>query len=310
MKHHQLTLETIELHVVKLGSGPAVVFCHGFPDVWRGWRRQMEAVAAGGYRAVALDMRGYGRSSAPDEPSAYTPLHTVGDLVRVLDALGEASATLVGHDFGASVAWNAALMRPDRFNAVFGVSVPYAPRGDASVLDTMRRAGRTTFYMFDQIRPEADAAWADAAVTYPAALYWASASPPPADRWNPFDRERRLNRPAPYDPEWEDADDMAFAISKFVRTGFRGGLNYYRAIDEGFALTKAFKGAAIKVPSFFVIGDADGLNAVRQVTEESLRAALPGLRGFLRLPEVGHWPHREAPDVFNRALLRFPGEVA
>jgi pimeloyl-ACP methyl ester carboxylesterase len=126
----------------------------------------MKAIASAGYRAIAPDMRGYGRSSAPADATLYTPLHTAGDLVGLLDALNIPSAIIVGHDWGASHAWNAALMRPDRFKAVFCMSVPYVPRGDVSVFERMRKSGhQNDFYMFEQMKPEADQIWADAAVT-------------------------------------------------------------------------------------------------------------------------------------------------
>ena len=146
----------------------------------------MKAVASAGYRAIAPDMRGYGRSSAPADATLYTPLQTAGDLVGLLDALKIPSAVLVGHDWGATHAWNAALMRPDRFKAVFCLSVPYVPRGDVSVFERMRKSGhQDDFYMFEQIRPDADQIWADAAVTIPGILYWASGSAPADKRWSP-----------------------------------------------------------------------------------------------------------------------------
>ena len=156
LKENDVVTNGISLHVTEQGEGPAVLFCHGFPDTSYTWRRQMKAVASAGYRAIAPDMRGYGRSSAPADPTLYTPLHTTGDLVGLLDALTISSAVLVGHDWGATHAWNAALMRPDRFTAAFCLSVPYVPRGDISVFESMRAAGRQDdFYMFEQIRPEA-----------------------------------------------------------------------------------------------------------------------------------------------------------
>jgi pimeloyl-ACP methyl ester carboxylesterase len=130
MKHLTIETNNIQLHVVELGDGVRVLFCHGFPDTWRGWRRPMKAVASSGYRAIAADMRGYGRSSAPTDADQYTPFHTVGDLIGLLDALGLQTVTVVGHDFGANIAWNTAMMRPDRFTAVFGISVPFLPRYD------------------------------------------------------------------------------------------------------------------------------------------------------------------------------------
>jgi len=310
MKHAQITVGPVELHVVELGEGKPVLLCHGFPDLWRGWRLQMEALAAAGYRAIALDMRGYGRSSVPDDPLLYTPFHTVGDLIGLLDALELPEVTIVGHDFGASVAWNAALMRPDRFTAVFGVSVPYAPRGDRSVLESIAAVGRTGFYMFDQLKPEAVERWSDAAVTYPAFLYWSSGSPPPSERWDPFAPLWSSLRRAPVAvPPWADPDDIAYAVQEFGRTGFRGGLSYYRSIQPWFDLAAPFKGALIRQPSFFLVGEVDGLQLVRKATEAGLRDVLPGLRGYLEIPGVGHWPNREAPEAFNAALLRFLGAL-
>jgi len=305
MKHAQITVGSVDLHVVEHGEGPPVLLCHGFPDLWRGWRLQMEALADAGYRAIVPDMRGYGRSSAPRDPLLYTPFQTVGDLVGLLDALALPEVTIVGHDFGAGVAWNAALMRPDRFTAVFGVSVPFLPRGETSFLQDLRDAGHDSFYMFGQIPAEADDAWADAAVTLPSVLYWTSGAPAAEDRWDPFDT-RSMYRQAPVlVPPWADAEDVAYTVAEFQRTGFHGGLNYYRSIQAGFDLSARFKGAMIRQPSFFVVGETDGLNKIRPSTEQTLRASLPGLRGFVSLPGIGHWPQREAPDAFNQALLGF-----
>lgn len=306
MQHAQITIGQIDLHVVEHGEGPPVLLCHGFPDLWRGWRLQMEALAAAGYRAIAPDMRGYGRSSAPADPLLYTPFHTVGDLIGLLDALDLPTVTIVGHDFGASVAWNAALLRPDRFTAVFGVSVPFMPLGNGNFLRDIAESGRTGFYMFDQMRPEAVAQWANAAVTYPACLYWTSGSPPPAERWDPFAGGGTMVRPAPVAiPPWADPEDVAYAVAEFERTGFRGGLSYYHSLQPFFDLSGPFKGLMVRQPSFFLTGELDGINRIRRTTEGELRAGLPGLRGFLELPGVGHWPNREAPDAFNAALLGF-----
>jgi pimeloyl-ACP methyl ester carboxylesterase len=129
MKHREIEANGIVLHFVEEGRGPAVVFCHGFPAIWSSWKAQMEAVASAGFMALALDMRGYGGSSAPVEAEAYTPYQTIGDLVAVLDAAGVATASVVGHDFGANIAWNAAMMRPDRFTAVCGMSVQFRQPG-------------------------------------------------------------------------------------------------------------------------------------------------------------------------------------
>lgn len=311
MKHHHVNANGITLHAVELGDGPAVLFVHGFPDTWRGWRRQMEAVAAAGYRAISLDMRGYGESSAPAGAELYTAFYTVGDLVGLLDALEINAATVVGHDFGASVAWNAAMMRPDRFTAVFCLSVPYLKPGGPNFLQQIRDSGKgDDFYMFRQMRPEADQEWADAATTVPGMLYWTSGSAPAEQRWHPLDPSRGLTRPSPVGiPEFASSSDVAAAIADFERTGFHGPLNYYRAIEPFFAMAGAFAGATIRQPSYFMIGTADGMTKLRTITEEALRPDLPGLRGFVTLNGVGHWPQLEAADAVNGALLGFLTET-
>ncbi|WP_338664522.1 alpha/beta hydrolase [Pararoseomonas sp. SCSIO 73927] len=306
MPHHRLIANGIGLHVAELGEGPAVLFCHGFPAIGASWLAQMQAVAAAGYRALAPDMRGYGRSDAPAAAEAYTPFQTVGDLVGILDRLAIPEAVVVGHDFGASVAWNAAMMRPDRFRAVLGISVPFIQPGGPTFLDAIRASGRTGFYMFDQMRPEADGLWADAAVTIPGNLYWTSGQAPEATRWDPFDPARGLLRPAPEPLRGIDPDYVGEAVASFSRTGFHGALNYYRAIDPFYAVASGvYSGAIIRQPSSFLTGARDGLNAVRLPTEEGMRKALKDLRGFEIVPEAGHWPQLETPAAVNAALLRF-----
>jgi pimeloyl-ACP methyl ester carboxylesterase len=297
----------ITLNVVEAGAGRPVLFCHGFPDVWIGWRRQMQVLAAEGYRAIAVDMRGYGRSSAPEDLAGYTAFHTIGDLIGLLDALELPDVTVVGHDFGAGAAWYACMLRPDRFNAVFAISVPFIPPGAPSIFAAMEKAGqRDRFYMFRQREPQAEADWADAAVSYPSFLYWSSAAPPPEERWNPLDPSRAMWRPAPVAvPPWADADDIAYAVAEFQRTGFRHALRYYRSLQSFSDLGRAFKGLTVHRPSFFLTGEADGLNKMRPVDEDKLKRDLPGLREMRVLPEVGHWPHREAPDATSTMLLEF-----
>ncbi len=307
IKTYEIATNGISLHVTELGVGPVVLFCHGFPDTSYTWRRQMKAVASAGYRAIAPDMRGYGRSSAPANAQLYTPLQTAGDLVGLLDALKIPSAVLVGHDWGATHAWNAAMMRPDRFKAVFCLSVPYVPRGDVSVFEKMRKSGhQADFYMFEQIRPDADQIWADAAVTIPGILYWASASAQAEKRWSPLDPSRSLHRPAPGPlPSWAEPDYVNYNVAEFQRTGFHGGLNYYRAAEPYFDLSAAFKGAKIFQPSFFIWGTADGLRELYPLTIDQMRSGLPGLVGGLELDNVGHWVQHEASAEVSDQLVKF-----
>jgi pimeloyl-ACP methyl ester carboxylesterase len=311
LDQHFVDARGIRLHVVEQGTGPAVIFCHGFPTTWASWQRAMQATADAGFHAIAFDMRGYGESDAPEGADLYTPFHTVGDVIAILDHFQIGRAILVGHDFGASIAWNTAMMRPDRVAAVFGVSVPFLQPGGPSFLDQLRAAGADGFYMFDQMTAEADAKWADAAHSIPASLYWLSGEAPEDERWNPFDPARHMLRPAPGPPTTIEPAYVDEMVRVFGRTGFHAPLNYYRAIDAFFAVAnRAFAGSVIAQPSFFLTGEADGLNAVRSPTEASLRETLPGLRGFVTMDHVGHWPQLEAPNAFNATLLQFLETVA
>src|SRR5579862_3114399 len=131
--HRMVETNGIRLHVAEQGDGPLVILCHGFPECWYSWRHQLPALAKAGFRAVALDLRGYGRSDRPEELEKYTILHDIGDIVGLLDALGAKQAVIAGHDIGAAIAWQAALLRPDRFTRVIALSPPFRPRafGDA-----------------------------------------------------------------------------------------------------------------------------------------------------------------------------------
>ena len=298
----------VKLNVVEQGEGPAVLFVHGFPDGWRGWRRQMAAVAAAGYRAISFDTRGYGDSSKPEDAALYTVLYHVGDLVGILAKLGIERATLVGHDFGATVSWNAAVMRPDLFDAVFGLSVPpVLPGAGPSMLEMLKAAGKEgAFYMFRHMKPEADQEWADAATTFPGALYWMSGLPDASGAWGPMDPGKDMHRPSPIGiPPFADREDAETMIAGFQRDGFHGPLNIYRGMQPYFDQAKAFAGAKIRQPAFFAYGTADSMIKMRALNEEDLKPAVPNLQGFLPLEGVGHWPQLEASEAVNEALVAF-----
>jgi pimeloyl-ACP methyl ester carboxylesterase len=147
VEHGFVQVNGIRMHVAEKGAGPLVVLLHGFPESWYSWRHQLRALAAAGYRAVAPDLRGYGQTDRPEAAQQYSQLHLVGDIIGLLDVLGERQAVVVGHDFGSSVAWNTALMRPDRIRGVVALSVPFLPRGPVSALTGLTQALGSGFYM-------------------------------------------------------------------------------------------------------------------------------------------------------------------
>ena len=145
--HHRFAqVNGIKMHYAEQGHGPLVILVHGFPESWYSWRHQLPALAAAGFHVVAPDMRGYGQTEAPPEIASYTIMHLVGDVTGLVTMLGEKQAIIVGDDWGATVAWNAALLRPDMFPAVVAMSVPYRPRGPVPPLRALRDAGLYTYY--------------------------------------------------------------------------------------------------------------------------------------------------------------------
>ncbi len=289
----QVVVNGHPLHVIEEGEGPAVLFVHGFPDTAETWRSQMRAVAQAGYRAVALDMRGYGQSYSPAELDLYSALHITGDLVGVLDALSIPSAVLVGHDWGADHAWRAMVIRPDRFRAIVSLSIPYGPRGDLSHWDQLRQANLgELYYAFGMMREGAEADFSPANRSIPSILYWLSGSPGPGTGWDPIDPSRNMLRPAPAQlPGWADPAYVAHSIRAFEQSGFRGGLNYYRAAQDTFDLMAAHRNQVIPQPSLYIWGAEDGLSQFFHPTTptlDQLRTVLPGLVDQVRLEGVGH----------------------
>ncbi len=260
LSHRTVSTNGIKMHVAEQGDGPLVVLCHGFPESWYSWRHQMAALAAAGYHAVAPDQRGYGQTDRPPEARQYTILHLVGDIVGLLDALGERNAVIVGHDWGAPVAWNAALMRPDRFTAVAGLSVPYLPRAAINPLTMLRQFAGDNFYMvYFQEPGRAEAEFeGDVRGMLRRILVAASGDAAPDQRWKPVITPGTgfldTAAPLPPLPAWLTEQDLDFVAGEFSRTGFTGGLNWYRAMDMNWELTAPFANAPIAQPSLFIAG--------------------------------------------------------
>jgi pimeloyl-ACP methyl ester carboxylesterase len=317
----QRTVETngIRMHITEQGTGPLVVLCHGFPESWYSWRHQLPALAQAGFHAVAPDMRGYSQTDAPEAIDQYTLLHLVGDMVGLLDTLGAESAVIAGHDWGAPVAWHAALLRPDRFRAVIGLSVPYRPRGTVRPTTLMPQTDDAMFYqLYFQTPGVAETELErDVRSTMRRLLYSASGDVPRGDvmishrdvvgmvpRRGGF--LSRTVEPTAL-PAWLTEADIEFFTGAFAHTGFRGGLNWYRNIDRNWELLAPFAGAQVRVPALYVVGDRDLVVAFRGM--EQLIAALPTfvphLRQTVMLPGCGHWTQQERPEEVNTALIDF-----
>ena len=310
-----LETETIRVRVLEQGNGPLVLMLHGFPELAHSWRHQIAALAAAGYRAVAPDMRGYGGSEAPEAVEAYDMVELAADVVALMDALGEERAVLVGHDWGAVVAWNTVLTYPERFTALIAMSVPYGGRGQRSYLTTLREAyGDKFFYMLyfqepgvaeAELDPDPRALFERFFVSPGQAREAPTITSPLADAGGLLGRMGRATEL----PGWLTEADMALYVETFQRTGFRGGLNYYRNFDRTFERTPHLAGVKLDVPVLFLAGEQDLVirGATQDQLEKTMSRVAPDLRVVL-YPGVGHWVQQERAAEVNAEMLRFLGD--
>jgi pimeloyl-ACP methyl ester carboxylesterase len=314
LRQYQVTANGIRIQVAEQGTGPLVLLCHGFPEGWYSWRGQLAAVAAAGFRAIAADMRGYGRTDAPADIAAYNLLQIVGDMVGLVSALDARQGVIVGHDWGANIAWHAALFRPDVFPAVAALSVPFRQRGSAPPLQMLRHAGQLSHYWLHFQEPGiAEAEFErDPRAALRRVLYSISGDAPAATRrltlqpgkgWlaNTLDPDHL--------PAWLTDADLDHMAAEFSRSGFRGGLNWYRNIDRNWELTAPWAGALIRQPALFIAGSLDpviesgsGASAL-----QALATTVPGLRRKLLIEGAGHFIQQERPQIVNAAILEFLG---
>lgn len=294
MPERTIAANGIELNVLDEGNGPLIVLCHGFPELAFSWRHQVPELTAAGYRVLAPDMRGFGRSSAPHDVEAYDVVSLCGDLCGLLDALEEEAAIFIGHDWGASLAWQLAVMHPERVRAVAGLSVPFVPRAPAPPIPIMRRHLGEDFYIVWFQQPGvADTALArDVRRTLTTHRQWTA-------RWADEDG------PPPERPPWLSERELDVYVEAFERTGFTGGLNWYRNIDRNWELTEAFAERRVEQPALFLTGERDPVR--RFMPAEAMRGWVTDLRRAVVVPGAGHWVQQEEPEAVNAALLEFLG---
>jgi len=319
VRHREVVTNGIRMHIAESGAGPLVVLCHGFPESWYSWRHQLHGVAEAGFHAVAPDMRGYGQTQRPEEIDQYTLLHLIGDIIGLLDTLGAETAVIVGHDWGAPVAWHAALLRPDRFRGAVGLSVPFVPRRPARPTSMMPQTQDAVFYQLYFQSPgiaEADLE-RDVRLSIRTLLYSASGDAPHWKNGAAAGAEvgmvprrggflSRMMNPTSL-PHWLTEGDADFYIGEFERTGFQGALNWYRNIDRNWELLAPMAGARVTVPALYIAGDRDLVLAFRGMDQviANLPKFVPQLRGTVLLPGCGHWTQQERADEVTEAIVNF-----
>ncbi|KAF5182911.1 Epoxide hydrolase a [Thalictrum thalictroides] len=273
IEHRMVTVNGIKMHIAEKGKGPVVLFLHGFPQLWYTWRHQMLSLAANGYRAVAPDLRGYGDTDAPSSFDSYTSLSIVGDLVALLDVLGQDQVFVVGHDWGAIIAWHFCLFRPDRVKALEPgeMEAEFARTGTATVLKkflTYHNPGPV-------IIPRAKGFVPDEPITL---------------------------------PSWLSEEDVNYYATKYEQKGFTGGFNYYRALDLNWELTASWTGAQVKVPVKFIVGDQDltynGPGAKEFIHGGGFKKYVPFLEVVV-MEGVGHFINEERADDISRHIYDF-----
>ncbi|XVF22180.1 hypothetical protein REPUB_Repub12eG0151600 [Reevesia pubescens] len=309
IEHTTVTSNGIKMHVASIGSGPVILFLHGFPELWYSWRHQLLTLSSLGYRCVAPDLRGFGDTDAPPSADSYTVFHMVGDLVGLLDALGVDQVYLVGHDWGAMIAWYFCQFRPDRVNCLVNMSIAYRPRHPkVKPVDGLRALFGDDYYICRFQEPgeiEEDFAQMDTAKIIKRFLTSRNSKPPCIPKEIGF---RGLPDPPPL-PSWLSEEDINYIASKFNEKGFTGGLNYYRALNLNWELMAPWTGLQIKVPVKFIVGDLDITyhipGAKEYIHNGGFKNDVPFLQEVVVMEGVAHFLNQEKPEEISMHIYDF-----
>jgi len=311
--HHTIDVGNIKLHVAAQGEGPAVIMCHGFPGLWYSWRHQLPVLAANGFRAIALDMRGYGRTGRPADPRDYDRRSTVADIVGLLDALAIDDAVFVGHDFGALLTWDLPQWAPGRVKALIQLSVPRTRTSPSLPSKTFAEiATRHFFHMhyFQEPGPADDELGGNPAL-FLTKIFWALSG---AHRYLDIFKHPSAGRgyldvlpdPPPLPWPWMSDADLGYYEREFARTGFTGGLNWYRATDHVWSEKQSRPDLPVTVPTTFITGERDPVQQMSGPDPfRAMRDTVPGLDWIHIIPKVGHFVQMEAAAQVNAIMLTF-----
>lgn len=314
IQHRKVPVNSINLHIAEIGEPikGTILFLHGFPELWYTWRHQLLAVSTAGYRAIAPDLRGYGDSDAPPNASSYTSFHVVGDLVSLLDFLGIDQAFLVGHDWGAIIAWHFCIFRPDRIKALVNLSVPFTPRNpNRKTIEGYRKAFGDDFYMCRFQAPgEMEEEFNSIDTAKLLKNFLVSRDPKPVVMPK-GGLAKKAERDVPL-PPWLSEDDINYFADKFKQTGFTGGLNYYRAMDLTWELMAPWTGIQIKVPVKFVLGELDITYNFPHVKDYihkgGFKKDVPLLDDVIVMEKTAHFINQERPEEISNIILEYFGK--
>lgn len=313
-QHRYACINGLDVHYVELGKGPLVVLAHGFPHTWFSWHRQIPAIAAKGFRVVAPDIRGMGQTSAPTDHRVYDMPHTVGDLVGLLDHLGEQRAIFIGLDFGLFAIYDMAYLRPERMAAIIGLENPAWPHNPAlSPLNEAAQLAAKHFYHIHYFVPPgvADAALNAAPREFLTKVFYAlSGDYHYIDVWKHPPGTTYLDAlppPPPLPWPWLSELEMEFFVADYARSGFTGGLNWYRSMDLRWEQRQRFYGTPNPVPFYFIGSENDtDLEAFHGDDPlGKIKQQYRDLRGIEMVPRAGHMLQLERSDAVNVLIVRF-----
>jgi len=311
--HHHAQINGITMHYVEQGEGIPIVLCHGFPHLWFSWHRQIPVLAAAGFRVIAPDMRGMGQTEAPSDTNEYSVAKITADLIGLLDHLEIDKAIFTGLDFGAFACYDLAMIFPERMIAVIGLENPAAPHNpEVPPLTEYAEMASEHFLHIEYFREAgpADRALAASPREFFRKVFWVLSAAgdfqkmwthPPGTTY--IDAMDEPSQALPW--RWLNELELEFFVSEYSRSGFTGGLNWYRSMDIKWLERKIFEGKTSEVPAYFIGSEQDiDLEAFHGDDPISLmRAQFPKLQNVIMIPNAGHMLQLEKSDDCNRALL-------
>ncbi|KAL4340307.1 hypothetical protein GQ457_08G001720 [Hibiscus cannabinus] len=275
IEHRVVKVNGINMHLAEKGEGPVILLLHGFPELWYSWRHQILSLSSMGYRAVAPDLRGFGDSDAPDSVASYTCFHIIGDLVELINVVApdERKVFVVGHDWGALMAWYLGMFRPDKVKAM----KPGEIEAEFAEIGT-ERVEKELLTDFPVLLP----------------------------------REKLFKRPLDEPitlPCWLSEQEANYYVTKFQKTGYTGGLNYYRNFDRNWELLAPWAGCEIKTPAKFIVGDKDLVYHMPGMKDYihngGFEQDVPLLQEVVVMEGAGHFINMEKPDQITDHIFNF-----
>ena len=314
VRHRHVRVNGIRYHYAEAGEGPLVVMIHGFPELWYSYRHQLAALSSAGYHAVAVDLRGFGESELSPRLEDYSLTSHAADVKALIDSLGAAQATLVGHDWGANLVWAMALRYPELVNGVVALSIPFYPEPRDPKQITQSANDSFNFVAYFQRPGAAELEFAANPRRFFRVFFYGLSGDAPAGTVDHLYRAKPSTAllldgfPVPEElPAWLTERDLDYYVAAFSKTGLSGALGFYRNLETDFPTLRELYRHTPQMPALFIGGAEDG--AVRFGDLDPMRRALPQLKRSLVLPACGHWLQQERAETVNSEIVAFLNDI-